>query len=184
MRHPFSIDSIGVDAPVAAYGDRLVRFDPESYEVVGALGIRRLFKGEEFYHVGRAIFLGQDCTGSMVSAINGVIVKVSYLMRSHSPTGWVTNRGLSYTHILKKLGEPSEKRSDGSDRHCVYIWDRDWGNVILEYNGPDVEIIITSKAIRNALPLGAGSGCLVHTVIMCVLTATVLGLTIALVVKA
>jgi len=151
-----AIDCYRLDAEVASYGPLLIPFGREGYEWAGGIGRRPLFRGEEFYWAEQNWFLGRECQQAMVSAIDGRIHKISFRFHDTEPTACMDIREAAYKFIAGSLGVHSQLQEVGSD-HKLAIWEVSNGNVIIEAEGYDTEIITTTLLSAEVTSAGCHS---------------------------
>jgi hypothetical protein len=131
----------------------------EPYKFVeSALGIKRQFKGEEFYYPQNNIFLERESGNAIIATIDNIIYKIYFRFLINdgndldafrkSTTGY-----LSQYMPDEKLNNP-EIQQIPPDNIRLFNWRFDWGNLMLEFGPFYVCYIITSSKVRNAKPLG------------------------------
>lgn len=145
-----AINGYKIDTDISSYGDSLCPFGRQGYEWAREIGRQPFFKGEKYYWVVEdRNFLGRECGVAMVSAINGKIYKISYHFHDTQADDCVAIREATYNFIARALGEHTEIQEVDSD-HKVILWQTKSGNVILELDCLETELILTSNSVRNA----------------------------------
>jgi hypothetical protein len=144
-----SLNDYRLDSNVNAYGDLLIPFGHDSYEWARMYGRQPYFKGEKYYWVEKKHFLERECSEAMIAAINDIIYKISFRFHDTETELCVSIRKKLYEYIADFLGKHTEIQNIDDD-HKVILWQTTKGNVILDLDGFDTEMILTSSSVRNA----------------------------------
>lgn len=146
------INSYRLNTKVSDYAEGdLSEFTVVDYRVAEDEGRSPVFENEVFYRAESNEFLGRDWQ-AMVSAIDGVICKVSFCRIEPEDEDLVQLRRELASYLIEHMGEFSEKRevADAS----LFIWDSEQGNVVLQCDPIYTEVILTSCALKMAKPKG------------------------------
>jgi hypothetical protein len=146
------INSYKLDTDIALYSGSLVPFGTEAYELAKSFGRPRRFKGELYYWALDNNFLGRTCAQAMISAINGTIRKIAFRFHDTNSDACVQIREAAYSFIADQLGPHRQFAEVGSD-HKVFMWGTPGGNVVLELDCFDTEIVLTSASVWSAKEL-------------------------------
>ena len=125
----------------------LIEFSAHSYQWASDFGVQRIFKNEKYYWTRETIFLGKECTEAIVAAVDGVIYKISFRFHDSEDKSCLEFREKVFNHLAGQMGTNFEVQEIDSIK--LLIWSGDEGNVILELDGYDTDIILTSSIIRN-----------------------------------
>jgi len=147
------LNNYEINTPISAYDD-LSLFSKLSYNLFASFGIKRKFKGEEFYHVKNNILLGETCSNACVAAINGIIYKIYFRHSVYSLSKCKPFRDELREYIVHNMGSNFDKMKL-RECHVSIKWDgiNGEGNVVFEAMDFDTAIIITSNNIMNAKSL-------------------------------
>ena len=144
-----SINGFTLDTDIGLYDHSVALFSDMSYAFDATQGRRRMFKGEEFYWAADQVFLGRECPQAMLATINGKIYKISYRFSDTQVTECKAIRDKAVDFIVGALGEHPEIVIVDSD-HKSLIWQTNCGNVVLDADCLETEIILTSNSVKNA----------------------------------
>jgi hypothetical protein len=142
-----SINEYKLDSNITQYGDMLVPFSSESYSWAKMCGKQPIFKGEKYYWMINNEFLGRKCSEAMVSAVNNIILKIAFRYHDVMDDERQQIRNRLNHYVANNLGVHREKFEISCD-HQLRIWDTSFGNLVLDFDGNDSEIILTSRSIR------------------------------------
>lgn len=122
------------------------------------LGIKRQFKGEEFYYPKNQIFLGRECSNSIIATIDNTIYKIYFHFHVKNENDFIALRESIIDHLNQYIPYDTinnpEVQEVPPDSKLV-MWRFDWGNLIFEISsGFDTSYIITSSRVRHAKPIG------------------------------
>ena len=144
-----SINRYKLDANVSLYGKSVIPFGHEGYQWAKTFGREPQFKGEAYYWVEDSVFLGRKCQQAMLAAIDGQIYKISFRYHDTETDACISVRKDAYDFFKDALGEPMEFHEVAPD-HKIIVWQTHGGNVILELDDFDTELILTSNSVKNA----------------------------------
>lgn len=144
-----SINRYKLDTDVSSYGESLVPFGHEAYGWANMFGRKLQFRGEEYYWAMDSVFLGRECKQAMLAAINGKIYKMSFRYHDSETDACVSVREKAYDFFKNSLGEHTEFNEIAPD-HKIILWQTQSGNAILELEGFDTELILTSNSVKSA----------------------------------
>lgn len=151
MINKLSIYSI--NTKISSYkSDELIPFSERIYDQYSNLyGMTRMFKGEIFYFAEKNILLGRKCSEAIISAIDGLIYKISFRQFSETYGQCKSCREDMVNFITREMGN-NYKINKLSEQHILTCWDDEHGrgNVILEAENLMTAIYITSSSIRYA----------------------------------
>jgi hypothetical protein len=143
------INSYQLDSDVNDYCNVLIPFGSGSYNWAKTFGRQPLFKGEKYYWAEDNKFLGRDCSQAIIAAINGKIYKIAYRFHDTQENSCIEIRERAYKYIAGQLGKYTQIDEFDTD-HKVISWQTQTGNVILDLDGLDTELILTSSSVRSA----------------------------------
>jgi len=149
------LNNYEINTLISGYDD-LSLFSKLSYNLFASFGIKRKFKGEEFYHVKNNILLGETCSNACVAAINGIIYKIYFRHSVYSLGKCKPFRDELREYIVHNMGRKFDKMKL-REGHVSIKWEgiNGEGNVVFEAINFYTAIIITSSNISNAKKLGA-----------------------------
>lgn len=144
-----SINRYTLDTDVQFYGGSLTPYSKGGYEFAKSCGRVPQFQGEQYYWAQDQNFLGRKCNESMVAAINDKIYKIAYRFHDEQSEPCIQIREKLYLFIVDALGTHNQLQEVGFD-HKFFYWETQGGNVIMEMECFDTELILTSSSIRYA----------------------------------
>jgi hypothetical protein len=148
------MEGIGIytlDKPITEFqAQELIKFSEFNYDhLLKTYGIRRLFPNEVFYTATDKAFLGYEATEAVVAALHGLIYKVYFNFIQASAEKCEGLREEISAYVADRYGEPTEVR-DLPNGMRVAIWDRDFGNVIIESDYMHTALVFTSRNIEES----------------------------------
>jgi hypothetical protein len=130
-------------------------FSQDSYDLFESWGIKRQFKGEEFYHLKNNIFLGRECPNAIIATIDNIIYKICFRFHTENDDDYIACRNSIMDYLGQymsqdMLNNPEVQEFPHLDLRLL-IWSFVWGNLELAF-GPafDISYIITSKILSRA----------------------------------
>jgi len=84
----------------------------------------------------------------MIASVDGLIYKISFHFHIGNDDECALFREESLNYLIGKMGGSYEVREVNRSR--FFSWSAEDGNVVLGFDTADVEIILTSSAIRGA----------------------------------
>ena len=157
-----------IDADVSKkYDEHILKQveDEESLKLLASMGIKKMFKGEMFYHAIRwDYFMGRTATFNLIGTIDNKIYKVYFKFLDDDRAACIAFRDeireyLSENMTAEQFRNPKiTKREDAR----LSTWHFDWGNILLEEFGVLTEtgtiwntaIASTSNAVKGAKRIG------------------------------
>jgi hypothetical protein len=125
----------------------LTAFGAESYAWAAFHGIERVFPDETFYWAANNTLFGQKCTEAIVATVKDVIYKIAFRHFAKNQPDCILFREMIYQHLLTRLGMEQDRREIGDTK--LLIWQSSHGNMILELEGYQTTILLTSSLIRE-----------------------------------
>jgi hypothetical protein len=143
-----NVNSYKLDTRIKEYADGLLmKFGESSYQWASDFGMQRIFKNEKYYWALENEFLERECKEAIVAAVNDLIYKISYRFHDSKEEACIDFRVQVFNYLTSQMGSDYETQEIDSTK--LFIWSGDKGNLILELDGYDTGIILTSSAIRN-----------------------------------
>jgi hypothetical protein len=141
-----------LDRPIADLKDESVReFDSFDYRCFAEdSDISPKFPDEKFYKARNETYLGRTCLRAFVAVLNGKIYKIFFGFMATEKHENIAFREDAFDDLSHKYGPPSETRRL-DDFWKISIWDKDFGNVILETDEVVnwTNVIYTSSVLRQ-----------------------------------
>jgi hypothetical protein len=148
------MEGIGVyilDKPISEFqASELSPFSEFDYDhLLKTYGIRRLFPDEVFYTAANKAFLGYEATEAVVAALNGLIYKVYFNFTDSSARDGREFEEKVLAYAQNRFGKPTEVR-DLPNGMKITIWNRDFGNVIIETDDMHSALVFTSRSLNES----------------------------------
>jgi hypothetical protein len=102
-----------------------------------------------FYTAANKAFLGYEATEAVVAALNGLIYKVYFNFFHASAEECREFREKILAYAQDRYGEPTEVR-DLPNGIKATIWDRDFGNVVIESDEMRSALAFTSSSLKES----------------------------------
>lgn len=134
-------------------GQDLGEIEEELEEISEAMYriLPKTFKDEKIFK-GREITFLNHSWHTIIGITNKKIYKIALFCMSGEEDEIIFNSALKY--FIKEFGEPSERKYH--EYSFFYIWDTEWGNIVLErkgeIEGKVINIFLTSNASFKSLP--------------------------------
>lgn len=150
----YEINGYSLNSNVNDYPEEvLVPFSQDSYALYETLGIKRIFKDEKFYWIQNNVFLNRECSQAFLATINYKIYKIQLRIHDTTFENCSDTRNQIGDYVLQYFKfQPEVIKLDESKK--LLCWDSAHGNVILEAEGWDTAIILTSNIVKDAKKIG------------------------------
>lgn len=139
--------------------------DKESLKLLASMGIKKVFKGEMFYHaVMHDHFLCRTATFNLIGTIGNRIHKIYFKFLDDDRAASMSFRDEIRIYLAENMSSPqfSNPQITKIENGRLSTWHFDWGNILLEEFGLLTEtgsvwntaIAATSNAVRSATRIG------------------------------
>jgi hypothetical protein len=158
-----------IDADITQYskGQLLIPLeDNQSLEFLASMGIKKMFKGERFYQIGKGMnsFLLRTADFHLVGTIDNRIYKIYFKFLDETHSAAMDFRGKIRTFLSENMPPQQLRNPQVTTSHEAQLstWPLQWGNILLEEfsvrtptgNLWNTAIAGTSNIVKSAKRIG------------------------------